>query len=219
MSVASKDSNPVNSRPKGITGIILAGGKSSRYGINKALVEVNGERLIERVVRVMEPIFEHLILVTNTPQEYAYLQLPMVVDLIQGLGPLGGIYTGLETISEEAGFFMACDMPFLNSGLIRHMVETREDFDAVVPKIDWKIETLHAIYTKGCLPAIRQLIDAREYQVIKFFRKVRVRYLSEEEIRAFDPELRSFFNINRPEELSDAKKLSSPPDPTGGIEK
>ncbi len=219
MSVASKDSNPINSRPKGITGIILAGGKSSRYGINKALVEMNGERLIERVIRVMEPIFEHLIIITNTPQEYAYLQLPMVVDLIQGLGPLGGIYTGLETISEEAGFFMACDMPFLNSDLIRHMVEIREDFDAVVPKIDWKIEALHAIYTKGCLPAIRQLIDAREYQVIKFFRKVRVRYLSEEEIRAFDPELRSFFNINRPEELSDAKKLSSPPDPTGGIEK
>jgi molybdopterin-guanine dinucleotide biosynthesis protein A len=206
MSVASKDSNPISSRPKGIPGIILAGGKSSRYGRNKALIEMNGIRLIERVIGVMEPVFEHLIIITNTPQEYAYLQLPTYEDLIKGLGPLGGIFTGLEAISDEVGFFVACDMPFLNSELIRHMVETREDFDAVVPRIDWKIETLHAIYSKGCLPAIRELIDARNYQVIKFLHKVRVRYVEEEEIRAFDPELKSFFNINRPEELLNATK-------------
>jgi molybdopterin-guanine dinucleotide biosynthesis protein A len=206
MSVASKDSNPISSRPKGIPGIILAGGKSSRYGRNKALIEMNGIRLIERVIGVMEPVFEHLIIITNTPQEYAYLQLPTYEDLIKGLGPLGGIFTGLEAISDEVGFFVACDMPFLNSELIRHMVETREDFDAVVPRIDWKIETLHAIYSKGCLPAIRELIDARNYQVIKFLHNVRVRYVEEEEIRAFDPELKSFFNINRPEELLNATK-------------
>jgi len=206
MSVASKDSNPISSRPKGIPGIILAGGKSSRYGRNKALIEMNGIRLIERVIGVMEPVFEHLIIITNTPQEYAYLQLPTYEDLIKGLGPLGGIFTGLEAISDEVGFFVACDMPFLNSELIRHMVETREDFDAVVPRIDWKIETLHAIYSKCCLPAIRELIDARNYQVIKFLHKVRVRYVEEEEIRAFDPELKSFFNINRPEELLNATK-------------
>jgi molybdopterin-guanine dinucleotide biosynthesis protein A len=206
MSVASKDSNPISSRPKGIPGIILAGGKSSRYGRNKALIEMNGIRLIERVIGVMEPVFEHLIIITNTPQEYAYLQLPTYEDLIKGLGPLGGIFTGLEAISDEVGFFVACDMPFLNSELIRHMVETREDFDAVVPRIDWKIETLHAIYSKCCLPAIRELIDARNYQVIKFLHKVRLRYVEEEEIRAFDPELKSFFNINRPEELLNATK-------------
>ena len=196
----------MESRLSGISGIILAGGKSSRYGRNKALIEMNGIRLIERVIGVMEPVFEHLIIITNTPQEYAYLQLPTYEDLIKGLGPLGGIFTGLEAISDEVGFFVACDMPFLNSELIRHMVETREDFDAVVPRIDWKIETLHAIYSKGCLPAIRELIDARNYQVIKFLHKVRVRYVEEEEIRAFDPELKSFFNINRPEELLNATK-------------
>ncbi len=208
MSVASKDSNTSKTNHKGITGIILAGGKSSRYGTNKAFVEMNGTRLIERVIRVMEPLFGHLIIITNTPHEYAYLQLPMVEDLIKGLGPLGGIYTGLESISDEAGFFVACDMPFLNGGLIRHMVEMREDFDVVVPKIDWKIEALHAIYAKRCLPAIRALIDAREYQIIKLFPKVRVKYLNEGEIRRFDPELKSFLNINRPEELLSASKTN-----------
>ena len=207
MSVGSKDSNPINSRPKGITGIILAGGKSGRYGKNKALVEMNGTRLIERVIRVMEPLFERLIIVTNSPHEYAYLQLPMYEDLIKGLGPIGGILTGLEAISDESGFFVACDMPFLNSELIRYMLEIREGYDAVVPRIDWKIETLHTIYSKSSLRAIRKLIEARDYQVVKFFRRISVRYVEEEEIRALDPELRSFLNVNSPEELLDAAKL------------
>ena len=204
MSVASKDSNLIKSGHKGITGIVLAGGKSNRYGRNKALVEMDGIRLIERVIGVVEPIFEHLLIITNTPQDYAYLKLPMVEDLIKGLGPLGGIFTGLQTISDEAGFFVACDMPFVNAELIHHMADVMEDFDAVVPKVDWKIETLHAIYTKSCIPAIKELIDNRDYQIFNFFQKVRVRYLNENEIRGFDPELRSFFNINRPEELLNA---------------
>ena len=196
----------MESHLSGISGIILAGGKSSRYGSNKALVEIHGIRLIERVIRVMEPLFERLIIITNTPQEYAYLKLPMVEDLIKGLGPLGGVFTGLQTMSDDAGFFVACDMPFLSGELIHHMADVLEDFDAVVPKVDWKIEALHAIYTKHCIPAIEKLIDDRDYQVIKFFQGVRVRYVNKEEILSFDPEMRSFFNINRPEELLNTTK-------------
>ena len=207
MSVASKDSDLIISSSKDITGIILAGGKSLRYGRNKALVEVDGTRLIERVISVMQPLFEDLIIITNTPREYDYLQLPMHGDLIKGLGPIGGVYTGLETISSESGFFVACDMPFLQSDLIRHMVKIRGDFDAVVPKVDWKIEPLHAIYTKNCLPAIKKLIDAQGYQIIKCFDNVRVRYVKEEEIRSFDSRLKSFLNVNIPGEITDVGKL------------
>jgi molybdopterin-guanine dinucleotide biosynthesis protein A len=186
---------------KGITGLILAGGKSTRFGKNKALVEVDGIRLIERVIRVMGSVFQRLILITNAPHEYAYLKLPMVEDLIKGLGPLGGLYTGLETISNEAGFFVACDMPFLCEPLIRHMASVRGDFDVVLPKIDWKIEALHALYSKRCLPAIKELIDSQEYQVIRFLPKIRVKYLNEDEIRQYDPQLKAFSNINKPQEL------------------
>jgi molybdopterin-guanine dinucleotide biosynthesis protein A len=207
MSVASKDSDPVISSSKDITGIILAGGKSLRYGKNKALVEVEGTRLVERVISVMQPLFEDLIIITNTPREYDYLQLPMHEDVIKGLGPLGGVYTGLETISTESGFFVACDMPFLQKDLIRHMVEIKDDFDAVVPKADWKIEPLHAIYTKNCLPAIKKLINVQGYQIIKFFDNIRVRYVKEKEIRSFDSKLKSFLNVNSPEELTDAGRL------------
>jgi molybdopterin-guanine dinucleotide biosynthesis protein A len=207
MSVASKDSDPVISKAKDITGIILAGGKSLRYGRNKALVEVDGMRLIERVINVMKPLFESLMIITNTPREYDYLQLPMHKDIIKGLGPLGGVYTGLETIPSESGFFVACDMPFLQGDLIRHMVEIKGDFDAVVPKVDWKIEPLHAIYTKNCLPAIEKLIDAQGYQIIEIFGNIRVRYVKEEEIRSFDSKLKSFFNVNSPGELTDTVRF------------
>jgi molybdopterin-guanine dinucleotide biosynthesis protein A len=207
MPAALKDSDHMNPRLKGITGIILAGGKSSRYGMNKALVEINGVRLIERVISVMESIFEHLIIITNTPHDYAYLQLPMYEDLIKGLGPLGGILTGLEAISDDAGFIVACDMPFLKADLVRYMVDIRADYYAVVPKITWKIEALHALYNKRCLPAIRELIESQEYQAIKFFDRIRVRYVEEDEIRASDPHLRSFFNVNSPRELLDAEQL------------
>jgi molybdopterin-guanine dinucleotide biosynthesis protein A len=184
-----------------VTGVILAGGKSTRYGTNKAFAEVQGVRLIERTIRVMGSVCPRLLLVTNTPAEYAYLQLPMVEDLIKGLGPLGGIYTGLEVIDDENGLFVACDMPFLRKDLLRHMVTLRGDFDAVVPRIDWMVEPLHALYTKKCLPSLRKFIRSQELQILKFFQKIRVRYLEEEEIRKVDPDLKSFFNINRPEDL------------------
>jgi molybdopterin-guanine dinucleotide biosynthesis protein A len=184
-----------------VTGVILAGGKSTRYGTNKAFAEVQGVRLIERTIRVMGSVCPRLLLVTNTPAEYAYLQLPMVEDLIKGLGPLGGIYTGLEVIEDENGLFVACDMPFLREDLLRYMVTLRGDFDAVVPRIDWMVEPLHALYTKKCLPSLRKFIRSEELQILKFFKNIRVRYMEEAEIRKIDPDLKSFFNINRPEDL------------------
>jgi molybdopterin-guanine dinucleotide biosynthesis protein A len=186
---------------EGVTGFILLGGKSSRYGSNKAFVEIDGVRLLDRVARVMKSIFHRIVLLTNTPQEYAYLEMPMVEDLIKGLGPMGGIYTGLMTLSDQAGFFVACDMPFLSESLIRHMVDVRGDFDVVVPRMDWMLEPLHALYSKKCLPVIHEAIGRDQHQILKCFAELRVRYVDEEELRLWDPELRSFFNINKPQDL------------------
>ena len=187
---------------EGVSGVILAGGKSTRYGKNKALVKINGIPLIERVIQTIRPLFQNLILITHTPETYAHLELPMYADIIKGLGPIGGIYTGLTVLSGDAGFFVACDMPRLNPGLIAYMVTERGRFDVVVPRISGRMETLHAIYGKGCLPSVKRLIDVRDYQTIRIFKEVSVRYIEEDEIRNFDPQLRSFLNINRPEELN-----------------
>ena len=199
------DQHPI--QLSGVTGIILAGGKSHRYGRNKALVDFDGTPLLERGIGVLRTLFRNLIIITNTPDEYARFGLPMFSDLIKGLGPLGGLYTGLKVIEDGWGFFTACDMPFLRGDLIQYIVSRRDGYDAVVPKVDWKIEALHALYSKACRPAIKTMIDAREFQIIKLFEKIRIKYVQEEEIRVFDPQLKSFININRPQELSDALKL------------
>ena len=191
----------------GIVGVILAGGKSTRYGRNKAFELLGNKPLISYVVETMTSLFQETILMTNTPSEYQHLGLDMYQDLIKGLGPIGGIYTALKKIQADAAFFVACDMPFLSKSLISHMVSIREHFDVVVPRMGWKLEALHAIYRKTCVHRIEKNITDGIYQVIQIFRHLTVRYVEEEEIKQFDPEMRSFLNINRPQDLRRLKKL------------
>jgi len=192
---------------KGITGIILAGGKSSRFGSNKALAKFNGAPLIERVTNVMGRIFKNLMIITNSPLEYSYLKIPLYQDLVKDLGPVGGIYTGLDALDDDWAFFCACDMPFINEGLVRYCVEVKDRFDAVVPRVDWKIEPLHALYNKNCLSAMKELIYQQEYQTIKAFDKINVRFVEEDEIKAYDPHLKAFLNVNKQDELESIVKL------------
>jgi len=208
MPVASKASD-IKDVPyiKDVTGIILSGGKSTRYGRNKALVNIDGISLIERVISVMGSIFQHVILITNTPDEYAHLGLPMHEDLIKGLGPIGGVYTGLSVITNEAGFFVACDMPLLNKELIQYILKNRDSHDAVVPRVKGLVEALHALYTRGCLPVIKKLIDSRQFKTSLIFNEVSVRYVEEDEIRSFESDLKSFVNVNRPQELRRLERL------------
>lgn len=185
-----------------VTGVILAGGESRRYGRNKALERLGGIPLIERVRRVLAEIFPEILLITNCPRKFAHLQLPMHRDRIRGLGPMGGIHAALTVMRTPWAFFVACDMPSLNPALIRYMVARLErGIDVVMPRVQGKMEALHAIYGLGCLPAFERLIQRRTYQVIRVLPQVTVRYVEEDEIRALDPDLRGFVNINHPREL------------------
>jgi molybdopterin-guanine dinucleotide biosynthesis protein A len=181
-----------------VSGVILAGGNSKRFGRNKAFEKIDGIPLIERVVTVMKSVFQRLIMITNTPGEYAYLQIPMNKDVVKGFGPLAGILTGLLNIPCGYGFFAACDMPYLNQALIRYLIKIKNSYDVIVPKVPEGFEPLHALYNKRCLPVIRDAIDADQHQVCGFFPRVTVRYVDPDEMRVFDPRLRSFYNINEP---------------------
>ena len=192
---------------EGITGIILAGGKSSRFGSNKALAKFNGTPLIERAAGVLGRIFKNLMIITNSPLEYSYLKIPLYQDIVKGLGPVGGIYTGLDALDDGWAFFCACDMPFINEDLVRYIAGVRDGYDAVVPKVDWKIEPLHALYSKRCLPAIKELIYRKEYQTIKAFNNLNVRFVEEAEIKTCDPELKTFLNVNKQDELEKITKM------------
>lgn len=185
-----------------VTGVILAGGKSSRFGRNKALEKIDGMTLIERVCSIFSSVFPQLLVVTNSPDEYVFLNIPITGDIIQGLGPIGGIYSGLCSMKTQAGFFVACDMPYLNRDLICYMTDISGGYDAVVPKIDWMLEPLHALYTRKCIPEIGTEIESHKRQIINCFSRFNVRYVYEDEIRMFDPEVRSFLNINNPGDIA-----------------
>ena len=188
-----------------ITGIILAGGSSKRYGQDKAFLKIGNTRLIDSILQEMQTVFKRVILITNEKIKYEYLEIPMFEDLVKGFGPLGGIYTGLMSIPDQAGFFVACDMPHINRQLVRYMVDIKGNHRAVVPAVADKIEPLHAIYFQSCLKPIKHLIDTKRCQVRLFFDSIPVRYVKEDEIRRFCCPSKAFLNINTPDEFAKIK--------------
>jgi molybdopterin-guanine dinucleotide biosynthesis protein A len=188
-----------------ITGIILAGGKNLRMGKNKAFLEVNGERIIDRTKTLFLEIFDEVLLVTNSLPDYLDLNLRMIADLYPGKGALGGIYTGLFHASNSHAFVAACDMPFLNKSLIKHLADFSPGYDIVIPKTQDGLQPLHAIYSQKCLPFMEDLIRKDNLKIIDFFHRVKKREVSTEEILPLDPNLTSFLNVNTPEELARIK--------------
>lgn len=202
--------------PAPVVGIVLAGGKSSRFGSNKALQPIQNECLIQKVIEQLDGLFEGILVVTNRPESYAFLRCSLVKDRIEGLGPLGGIYTALRQIYPCKAFVFPCDMPLLNRDLIRYMLEvSRDGYDILVPQVgEGLYEPLHAIYGPKCIPAIEELIAQNRLRIFYLYSRVRVRYVKPEEIRSYDPELSCFLNINTREELN--RFLSPKEDKTKG---
>jgi molybdopterin-guanine dinucleotide biosynthesis protein A len=193
-----------------ITGVILAGGKSSRMGQNKALMSLGGDRLIDRVVHVLRGIFAELLLVTNRPELYADLGVPMVSDVFPEKGSLGGIYSAVYHAPAPCCFVVACDMPFLQATVMRYLIDQMADHDVVIPDVHGEMQPLHAVYSKACLAPMRRRLDANRLKIIDFLPEVRVRVVTTGEMTPFDPELRTFQNLNTPAEFHAAEqRLSS----------
>src|SRR6266850_3101175 len=135
-----------------VTGVIQAGGRSVRMGGRpKALIELGGRPIIERVVAALTPAVDDMLVVTNTPELYAFLGLAMVGDVYPDHGSLGGIYSGLRAAPGDAAFTVACDMPFLHPDVVRLVVARAGEGDVVIPRTDGQYETMHALYAKACL--------------------------------------------------------------------
>lgn len=186
---------------------INAGGKSSRMGVDKSFVPLLGKPMIEHVIaRVADLGQRETILVTNKPDLYAHLGLPMFEDALPDKGSLGGIYTALLNSASEYTLCVACDMPFLNPDLLRHMIGLiTPDVDVIVPRVDGYPEGMHAVYRRRCAEPIRRKLDADRLKIIGFYDEVRVRTLDEDEWRPLDPRGLSFRNINTPDELREAQ--------------
>lgn len=187
-----------------MTGIILAGGENRRMGREKAFLQINGKPVIEHILRVFLALFEQTIIVTRDPARYQGLYAAVVSDALDISGPLTGIYTGLLHARTERVFVAACDMPYLNMQLIEYMTQQAGEFDAVVPRTGGLPEPLHAVYHCRTLPVIGDSLRNGERQVGRVLERIRVRYLSDEEIAHYDPRMRSFKNLNTPEEYKEA---------------
>ena len=187
-----------------MTGIVLAGGMSRRMGTDKAFLKISGVPMIEHVLRSLRSVVDHVIIVTNAPEAFASYGAKVVIDALAVPGPLTGIYSGLLESADECNFVVACDMPFLNPGLVSYLSGLAEGYDIVAPKINGLVEPLHAVYCRKLLPFIRKRIETDARKIQDLFSEARVRYVTEQEVDRFDPEHRSFMNLNTVEEYKEA---------------
>ena len=190
-----------------VSGIVLAGGQSSRLGTDKSFVNMNGQPLIEQIVAKLARLSDDVIIVTNSPEKYDHLEVRVVGDIYPGKGALGGIYSGLKSAANTHSLVVACDMPFLDLNLLRYMILLARGHDVVIPRVGGLPEPLHAIYSKRCLEPIDRLLARGGLKIIDFFPEVRVRYVEEDEVDIFDPQHLSFFNVNVPGDVEEMKKL------------
>lgn len=185
-------------RPAPITGVILAGGASSRMGSNKALLPYRGGRFIEAIHRQLSRLFAEVIVVTNTPEHYVFLDCRKVGDLFPGMGALGGIHSGLFHSTRPAVFVVACDMPYLDDELIGYLADRHNPDGVVIPESDGGLEPLHAVYGRGCLNAISMTLAAGRQRVVSFFDQVPVEIVGQEVVATFNGGVDAFRNINTP---------------------
>jgi molybdopterin-guanine dinucleotide biosynthesis protein A len=197
--------------PENISGVILAGGRSRRLGRDKAVEPLGGQPLIRRVMDRVRQIAREMVVVVADEERGRALPLGesdrVAVDIYPDKGSLGGIFSGLSSAQEPWALVVACDMPFLNLDLLRHLMSLREGMDAVVPVLEDRPEPTHALYSRACLPHIEARLKADDLKISGFFDDVRVRYVPEADIASFDPDFLSFFNVNSPPDLERALAL------------
>ncbi len=191
------------------TALLLAGGKSSRMGMDKGLIKFRGRiTIIEEIISHLKNLFDEILIVTNNPASFKKFETAVVEDLIKNKGPLGGIFSGLCFSTSELNFVVGCDMPFINPQLIKYIAGKPWDYDAVIPEINGRFETLFARYSKRIIPTLFSHLTKNMLRTQDIFKKLRVLKITPEEIERFDPNHLSFFNINTLEDLKKMKTYS-----------
>ena len=189
--------------------VILSGGLATRMeGQNKAFLEVGGHTILDRLLASLQPHFQEILLVTRQPELYATALVEVVVDLYEARSSMTGIHAGLVQARADFIFVVPCDTPLLQPAVIRLLLDAlKPDLDVLVPLLGEHYEPLCAIYSKRCIPMIEAQLDGGNYRIFDFFHQVNVKTLSTEQIRAADPDLLSFFNVNTPSALLACQSL------------
>ncbi len=173
---------------------------------NKALLKIGDKNIVERVIASLSKVTDSIIIITNSPSELRYLKLPIYDDIIPNSGPLGGIYTGLTISNTYHNLVIACDMPFIQSHILKSLIYRIEDNDIVIPLTPDGYHPLCAIYSKKCLDYIKLLIDSSNLKVTNLFNFVKVckvDFFNQDRC-----ELNAFFNVNTNEDYLNAISLA-----------
>ncbi|VAX22367.1 Molybdenum cofactor guanylyltransferase [hydrothermal vent metagenome] len=181
---------------------ILAGGKSRRMGRDKAFVEVDGTPMIERVIAAVRPGASTITLIANEPEKFKKFGYPVFADTIAGMGPLSGLVTAFEVIDGNRIFMVACDMPYVSPEIVEFIIKCGDrPGEALMPIIGGREQGLMAIYRRGTLERFMERIEKKDIQFDEFRRSITKSHVEEEELKLIDPALRSFINVNCPDDL------------------
>jgi molybdenum cofactor guanylyltransferase len=180
-------------------------------GRDKALIEFQGEPLILRPIRKLAQVTDRLIVITNHPQNYGFLNLPLFRDLRPGTGALGGLYTALKAVQTPLMVLVACDMPFVSPDLIREQykwIKDDPDLAVVIPESEHGLEPLHSLYRVPlCLPAVQDALQRGERRMISWHHQVKTRQMPSASVLSLDPTGLAFWNLNNPGDLAEAERL------------
>jgi len=200
-----KESDNIMDKYKNVSGVILAGGQNTRMGEHKAFIEIDSKRIIDRILDILHKLFEEVVIVTNDAKRFSEFKNVLITeDLIKGCGPLSGIHTGLESISFDKAFFVACDMPFLHIEFIKRLVEYSLDNneDCIIPRSENGIDPLHAIYFKRILPRVHRQLNTKEFSLSRLLRLCKCHYMD-----VPTEEMKSLTNVNTKEELEEIETV------------
>ncbi len=184
-----------------MTGAILAGGENTRFPSIKGLIKIDGERIIDRNLKMLKNYFNEVLISTNDPVIYFYTKAPLIGDIINQRGPLTGILSSLINSKYNESFFMACDMPFIKKEVIELIKTYSSGYDAVVPIYNSEAQPLLAVYNKSIIPVVEKLIRENKKSIKNMLKYINVKFINEEKVRSVDEDGQSFININTIEDL------------------
>ncbi|MDX1437209.1 MAG: molybdenum cofactor guanylyltransferase [Anaerolineales bacterium] len=197
---------------KDLTGVVQAGGRSRRMGQDKALMDFLGEPLILQPIRILEQLTREILVITNQPQDYAFLNKPLVKDALPDRGALGGLYTALLAARTAFTATVACDMPFVSERLLRAQYRAlceSPDAAAAIPESSHGLEPLHAVYrTEICLPAVKSALEGGKRRMVSWHQGLIVNIIPNAQVREHDREELAFLNLNTVEEFRTAEGIA-----------
>ncbi len=196
------------SSPLKASGVILAGGRSSRMRFNKAFALISGRPVISIIVDKFNPLFDETIIISNEPELYEHLGVTIRPDIYPQLGPVAGIHSGLYHASNNKVFVLGCDVPFMNMELVKFMLSKLGDYDSVVPEIDSFLQPLAAVYSRKCLPVLADCLENNKCKLIRIFEDLNTVVIKRDEIEQFGIVEEIFLNVNDIEALKLATRIA-----------